>query len=283
MKGIEQLSLGWRTHLMFPRFDAQVLPQADHITVRTPHNPGFWWGNFLLYDRAPREGDAAAWIAAFDAEIGQQQPESAHCTFGIEGPADFALPADFAAAGFTKERSTILVLQPDMLDPALPPLPRDLRVRVAELPGRTPELLDLQVATDEGAHPVDGYRLFRERQMQRYAAMQDAGLGHWFGVFARTPQGEQLVADCGLFRPRRGGGGTARFQNVGTHPDWRRRGIATALVHAVCRHGFRVMRDDTLVIAADPLNPAIRLYEAIGFEHDHDIATLVRKPPAAAA
>ncbi|MES1162113.1 MAG: GNAT family N-acetyltransferase, partial [Rhizobacter sp.] len=110
---------------------------------------------------------------------------------------------------------------------------------------------------------ANGYRLFRERQMVRYGAMDRAGLGHWFGVFT---SGGELVADCGLFTDGRLG----RFQHVSTHPAWRRRGLCSALVHAVCRHGFEVMQLESLVIIADPLDVAIGLYESLGFVRSAD-------------
>ena len=50
----EPHSLGWRTDLIFARFDGEVVPRCDHLVIRAPHNPTFWWGNFLLYDHAPR-------------------------------------------------------------------------------------------------------------------------------------------------------------------------------------------------------------------------------------
>jgi RimJ/RimL family protein N-acetyltransferase len=281
---IETLPLGWRTHLIFPRFDAQIEDRGDHLVVRTPHNPTYWWGNFLLYAKPPREGQADDWIAEFDATIRLAQPESAHLAFGIAGGGDFELPADFAAAGLVKHRTTVLTLKRELLDPAVPPLSREYGVRALELPARIGEIVELESAINAGEHAEPGYSQFREREMQRYTAMQDAGLGHWFGVFARQqPKGERLVASCGLFREKRGFGMVSRFRDVGTHPEWRQRGLATALLHAVCRHGFEVMGDETIVIATDPDDRAIRIYEAIGFEREDDIYSLERPPRGSAA
>lgn len=42
------LSLGWRTDLIFARFDGQVTDCGKHVRVRTPANPTFWWGNLHL-------------------------------------------------------------------------------------------------------------------------------------------------------------------------------------------------------------------------------------------
>jgi len=44
-------------------------------------------------------------------------------------------------------------------------------------------------------------------------------------------------------------------------------GLGSALVHAVCRHGFDAMRLESLVIIADPQDVAIGVYESLGFAH----------------
>ena len=147
--------------------------------------------------------------------------------------------------------------------------------------------VEVQMAADIGAHePQAEYRVFRERQMARYGAMQRAGLGHWFGVFARTGGGgegdhrEVLVADCGLFRDAALGHTLGRFQFVSTHPAWRRRGLCRALIDHVCRHGFDAMGLHTLVIVADPDDVAIGLYESVGFERGTSTWHIERKPGA---
>jgi RimJ/RimL family protein N-acetyltransferase len=248
--------------------------------VRTPRNPTFWWGNFLLYDRAPQPGDAAAWLAAFDAEITQVQPGSGHLAFGIDVPERFELPADFAAAGLELLTQSVLTLTRDQLQAPPKAIDHGFSVRAAELPARIGALVDLQVASDEGGHEPAGYRVFREQQMRRYTAMQDAGLGHVFAVFTRMPHGERPVADCGLFRDGRGPGSVARFQHVETHPQWRRRGLCSALVHRVCRHAFEVTGVETLVMVADPDDVAIGIYEALGFQRGADVYELQRRPAA---
>ena len=237
---MEPRSLGWRTDLIFARFDGEVTAHADHMVVRTPRDPTFWWGNFLLFGAAPREGDAPTWLARFEAEIAAKQPDSRHITFGVDSEAAFELPAEADAA------------------------------------------VELQVVADAGVveTPAD-YRLFRQRQMRRYEAMERAGMGHWFAVQAcHAEGGEQLVADCGLFHEP--GQKLGRFQHVVTHPLWRRRGLCSALIHAVCQRGFDRMGLDTLVIVADPDDVAIRLYEALGFERGASIWHLEKAPPHAA-
>jgi RimJ/RimL family protein N-acetyltransferase len=275
MKRIDELSLGWRTDLIFPRFDAQVIQRPGHIVVRTPHNPTFYWGNFLLFDHAPRDGDAAPWLAAFEQEIAREQPQSRHLAFGIDTPDPWAMPADFAAAGLVLDQATVLSLQPHRLRPPRRDIGPSFNIRPLDLPREQTLAVENQVASDTGGFEPSGYRSFRERQMQRYGAMAAAGRGHWFGVFAGTPAEPQLAADCGLFSD---GGSLGRFQFVTTHPAWRRRGLCTALIHAVCSHGFEAMGLLSLVIVADPEDVAIVLYESLGFERGVTTWQLERRP-----
>ncbi|MEP7102156.1 MAG: GNAT family protein [Burkholderiales bacterium] len=282
---IEPRSLGWRTDLIFARFDGEVIARADHLVIRTPHNPTFWWGNFLLFDHAPREGDAAAWLARFAAEIAALQPESRHLTFGIDSGDTFELPPDFAAAGFTRFSSTVLTMRRDQLRAPRAARTSALRIAPLQLPEQAAAAVTLQVETDDGHSegPV-AYRLFRERQMRRYEAMDRAGMGHWFAAFVRDDAGaEHMVADCGLFcAPADERAPLGRFQHVETHPAWRRRGLCAALIHAVCLHGFEKMGLETLVIVADPDDVAIGLYESLGFVRGASTQHLEKPPPRTA-
>ena len=76
-------SLAFRTDLaMLEHSGSEVEDRGDHLVVRTPDNPTFWWGNFLLLAQPPADTDEArAWLARFEAEL----PASRHRTFGVDG------------------------------------------------------------------------------------------------------------------------------------------------------------------------------------------------------
>jgi len=279
MKAPAALSEGWRTDLMFARFDGELVERADCIVVRTPSNPTYWWGNFLLFDHAPRAGDAAEWSRRFEAEIARHHPESRHTTFGVDACEAFELPNDFVERGFGLYASNVLTMRREQLRAPRTALPSGFRVGTLKLPGQSAEAVELQVLCDAGEHlPVEGYRLFRQRQMARYESMGRQGLGDWFGVVAQTARGEQLVADCGLFHAGPGGDAPGRFQHVETHPAFRCRGLCSALIHAVCEDAFERLQLHTLVIVADPLDVAIGLYESLGFARGAASWHIERRP-----
>jgi hypothetical protein len=78
-------SLGYRTDLIFARHYGMVADRGDHLVIRTPSNPGFHWGNFLLFAQPPGEGSLARWKALFHDEITARQP-ARHLAFGWDSP-----------------------------------------------------------------------------------------------------------------------------------------------------------------------------------------------------
>ena len=272
------LSLGWRTDLMFARFDGQVIDCGNHLRVTTPGNPTYWWGNFLLFHHAPGPGDLERWMALFAHEIESRQPASRHRAFGVDVRERLTLPPEFAAAGFELNEATVLTLTREQLRASPKPLPAAIEFRVLDLPRDAAAIVDKQVAVDESRFEVAGYRLFAERQMQRYAAMQRAGMGHWLGLVAHVDGRAVLAASCGLFHDAASGERLGRFQVVSTHPAWRRRGLCTALVHAACRHGFEAMDLRTLAMVADPTDVAIDVYESLGFRRGLSTWQIERAP-----
>ena len=273
-----RLSPGWRTDLIFARFDGQVADRGNHLCILTPTNPTYWWGNFLLFHHAPGPGDFERWMALFDEEIASRQPASRHRAFGIDVPRRVVLPPEFAAAGFELNEATVLTLTRDQLLAPRKPPPVGIGFRVLDLSSDSAAVVDKQVAVNEARDELAGYRVFAERQMRRYAAMQRAGLGHWFGLVGAVDGRPVLAASCGLFRDPASSARPGRFQYVSTHPAWRRRGLCTALVHAACRHGFEAMDLRTLAMVADPADVAIDVYESLGFRRGVSTWQLERAP-----
>lgn len=267
---LSDLQPGWRTDLILYQHGSLLTEREDCIVVRTPGNPTFYWGNFLLLPRAPADAGLAHWQARFEQEIGSLQPESRHLAFGINAaPSGEALPA-WQAAGFECIETSVLRLRPgQLLAPQRPPRGA-VRFAQLDLERDIEAVVALQCAEDQGFEPA-GYATFRRRQMQRYAAMARAGCGAWFGVWCDGV----LAADCGLIRDAALG----RFQHVSTHPAYRRRGLCSLLVNAVSAWGFDRWRLAEIVMCADPHDVAIGLYEALGYRRIGQEWGLQRRSP----
>lgn len=273
---VEGLSLGWQTEIGFARFDGLVSERADCVVVRTPSDPLFYWGNCLILPQPPRDAELPHWLQRFEEEVGRFTPESGHVAIGFDARGPHEPLIQWAAAGFEIYATETLVLKQESTRPMARALDADFHFRALDL-SQGPDLqraLELQCATMEAGFEPAGYRRHRERQLQRYAAMQRAGLGAWFGVW----QGDELLADCGLFKA--GEASTlGRFQHVSTHPAWRRRGLCTGLIAATLRHGFEQMGLQRLVMCADPEDVAIGIYESLGFQRESRTLSAQRRPP----
>ncbi len=247
-------SLGYRTDLIFARVHGVIADRGDHLVIRTPSNPGFYWGNFLLFDQPPGDGALERWKALFHEEIASRQP-ARHLAFGWDSPeGERGVLEPFLAAGFLLNESVVLVA--DAVHPPRYPN-RDVSIRPLSTDDEWRQAMENQVACHASRFPLPAYREFKARQMNAYRRMADAGLGAWFGAFAEG----RLVADLGVFVD----GGVARFQAVETHPGFRRGGICGTLVHESARHAFATLGVERLVMVADAHHHAGRIYESLGF------------------
>ncbi|WP_158263735.1 GNAT family N-acetyltransferase [Deinococcus arcticus] len=265
-------SLAYFTDLALRRQEGSRIDRGpEAVVVRSPHNPTFWWGNFLLMAAPPRPGDRVRWEAAF----GAAHPQAAHRTFGVDSPGDDEGAADeFRAAGYEVLLDTVLTTS-HTVAPAR--LNRDTQVRPLRDEADWAAALALRLAVNAAEphpHEPGGYRTFAARKLASARAMQAAGQGAVFGAF--DDQG-QMLSGLGLFDA---GEGVARYQTVETHPQARSRGLAGTLVHTAGAWARQTLGTRTLVIVADPGYHAQALYERVGFRATERQLAIQRSPGA---
>ena len=249
-------SLGYRSSLMFTAFEGEVLDRGSHLVVRTPRNPTYRWGNYLLFDAPPGPGDVERWPALFEHEMADVVGTGGHRAFGWDDPSgEEGELAPFLDAGYRVDRSGVLTAS-RVVPPPRPS--RTARTRPLRSEEDWARATQNQILCREEQEDEEGFRLFKERQMRSYREMAASGLGAWFGAF----EGDRLVADLGLFVE----GDVGRFQQVCTAPDRRRRGLCGTLVHAAAAFGFEHMGARTLVLVAEDGGPPARIYASVGFE-----------------
>ena len=265
---MEIASLAFRTDLMVLALGGSEVEHRDgYVVVRTPANPTYFWGNFVLFATAVAPGDVAARLELFAGEF----PAAAHVAWGID-TVDGTVGADdeLVAAGFHVGRDTVLTAS------ALqrPARPADAELRPVESGDDWSQALALHIAC---ADPADEHvtEEFLAGWVAAARALCDRGHATWFGAF---DDGE-LLSSLGIVSD---GSGLARFQSVETHPEARRRGLASALVH----HAGRTALDDgatRLVIVADPGYHAIGIYRSLGFVESETQVQLTRPPGSTGA
>lgn len=244
---------------------SHVDDRGEYLAIRSPHNPTYWWGNFLLLSEAPQPGQAGQWLATFATEF----PEASHVALGIDVIEISAVNVgELVAADLRLERSAVLTAH-EVHEPPRPNQSATYR----ELSDdddwqQAAELRAVLSEGEPGAEPA-----FLHARLASERALTRAGHGSWFGAFLDG----RLVAQLGLITD---GSGVARYQNVETHPAWRQQGLAGTLVWRAAQHGLDNLGAATLVMAADPQYGAIRVYRSVGFVDAETQIGFDRPPPA---
>jgi ribosomal protein S18 acetylase RimI-like enzyme len=257
--------------------DHTVTRRDGYLVVRSPSNPAFWFGNFLVFDDPPRTGDGERWERLFEREFADE-PRVRHRTLRWDRSdgAPGAGIEEFTGRGYDLESLVGLVARPDELV-VHPRANRDVTVRPLDpaTGGRDEPLwaavLEIQVAGRDRELSEPGYRDFSRTRQGELRALFRAGRGAEY--VALTPAGE-VVAACGIVTT----GDRGRFQAVETAEPHRRRGICSRLVvdaaaQAAAEHSLRA-----LVIVADADYHALGLYESLGFRRQERVSSLCRPP-----
>lgn len=199
------------------------------FVVRSPDNPGYHWGNFLLVEQPQPPAECL--------ELFREHVDVEHVSIGMLWEPD---PQEWA--GFTLGCNEVQVsASPPVAEPVVGYTVRALTAADWE-------------RTFEGDV---GMRQFQSRHAAARLRLAQAGQGEFFGAFAD----DRLVARLGIIMC---GDGIARYQSVMTDPDHRRRGLASHLL-GVAGSWAQARGATQWVIHVDPDTPAQRLYSALGF------------------
>lgn len=244
---------------------SEVTDYPDHVVVRSPDHPGFWWGNFILLAVAPRPREAAGWLARF----AEMFPGASHVALGVDDASPAAAErSGLPEAGLRIEQTTVLTTHL-VQAPAHVNRAADFRPLAGQADWQ--QSLDLRLAADDGSQSTS--QAFYEQRTTEARRVAESGHGAWFGAFDRG----RLTAQLGIFSD---GSGVARYQNVETDPGWRRKGLAGTLVWRAGQYALAELDARTLVMVADPEAAAIRLYRSVGFR-DAESQIAFQRPPYA--
>lgn len=263
---MDVVSRGYRTDLALLRLGGSTIEDlGDHLVVRTPDNPTFWWGNFLLLSDPAAARDADRWLGRFAEAF----PGARHVAIGVDGTGGQAGDlATYTGRGFTVEASTVMTAA-SVHPPARPNTEATYRRLMTDADWA--QSVGLRLACDEEEDYGDNHHEFVRRRTATSRALCEAGHGDWWGAFLDG----SLVSQLGLIAA---GTGLARFQTVETSPAHRGSGLAGTLVHHASLRGFDELGVRTLVMVADPGYLAVRVYRSVGFVDDETQLGAARRP-----
>lgn len=262
MTAVHDLPPGWGTDLaVLELTGSRIEDLGDHLVVRTPANPGFRWGNFLLVTDPGAVGDAERWTSRFADAF----PGADHLTVAfVRAPGDARA---WQSLGLEVQVDDVLTTRT---------LPRETPLadgyEVHALAGQDWELslaraLVANAAT--GQEDAASFERFATERTRVRRALSERGDAAFFGAFSDGA----LVAELGIVRCGR----RARYQDVGTDELHRRRGLASFLLGTAARWAGERGCDEW-VIVTEATNPAGRVYRSLGFTPDVGNAHVHRGP-----
>ena len=256
------MPIGWATDLAILELTgSSVADRGDHLVVRSPHNPGYHWGNCLLVTDPAKVDDADRWAECFATQF-------PHATWFAAGLVTTpSKPQAWARYGIELEQLDVLVTT---TVPRTAPHADGYLVR--QLADGDWDLLvarDIAENLRTGEYDPEVHERFVRQTVASHRRLCDADVAAWFGAF----HGEDLVADLGIVRC----GLMARYQAVGTHPRHRRRGLASHLL-GVAAEWSAQRGCDTWVIVTESTNDAGRVYRRAGFTHGDAEVNAYRRP-----
>jgi len=244
-----------RTDLIFAKFSGQITDCGSYTLIRTPDNPHYYWGNYIIFDGPPQPGDHQKWTEIFKRKFSDYDVLN-HMVFTWEPSADQSGGyQEWIDQGFELDESVILATERPNF-----PIKYHSKLEVKRI--KTDEewegVTRLQLRCADPKFDPVSYEAFKRTQMREYRAMSEAGMGDWFGAYL----GHELIGDLGVFFE----GEIARYQSVGTHPDFRRQGVCQTLVYEAALIALETYQVSTLVMEADMHAHAAKIYQSLGFK-----------------
>ncbi|MBC7712398.1 MAG: GNAT family N-acetyltransferase [Rhizobacter sp.] len=245
-------SLSLQTNMIFARNESEIIERESYIVVKTLSNPGFHWGNYLIFKKAPVEGDIVNWMNIFERKMSHYK-EFKHYVFAwdelSEPRSEEYLTHDFELQKSVSLQTSTLTYPKHYNSKII--------VRTLESTEDWDAATELQVAAREERFSGEEYREFKINQSESYKKLIKENRGARFGAFLEG----KIVADLGIYFE----GDLARYQSAVTDNQYRRQGICATLVYESGMYALKNWQIKTLVMEADPDYHAAKVYESVGF------------------
>ncbi len=251
-------SIGLKTDLFFSEFAGNVNTSKSNILIKTPNNPNYHWGNYIVFYSAPKKGDIKKWKQLFNDNF-EYYKSPHHYSFTWDNINESSLSTDdsikeFVDDGF--EFETHSVLTTNKLK-TYKDHNTNFQFKTLNSNQDWEMAKDLQIVCMDPKYANSNHINFKTNQMKQYQEMSKEGLGHWYGLFNK----EQLISNLGIYGNKNFG----RFQSISTHPNFRSQGACHDLLIHSSKHFSNKFKPTNFVIIADKSYHALGLYKSCGF------------------
>lgn len=229
----------------------ETFAAAGATFVRNAATPNIYDANHVTAIRVRSPRAISALLKAIDREFAA----SNHRRFDV----DYRTPPEFVARlllepGYTRDDGLLMLLEGGVQGP--PPRPCDIRPIRTKADWEAMWELSLM---DWNEHHERQHRVVKEeiaREMWHSKQAKQPPVQYWMAY-----EGERAVA---YFNSWQGVGGVGQVEDLFTHPAYRKRGYARALLHHTVAES-RKSGAGPIVIAADPTDTPKHIYAAMGW------------------
>ena len=253
MASMEVRSLSYSTLLHLLSYRSLIENKKEYLVVKTPHNPGYYWGNFLFFYQAPHENAMAEWEFLFDQEF-MDIPVS-HKAFAWDSTnhlGNYMKP--FIKKKYYYEVDDVMIAtvveKPNYYN-------SQLTIKAINSEKELVQACQLNVACF-GHGLGNTYSSYVNRLMSDFHKDTEMGRGVWIGAFLKN----QLVGDMGLFNV---GYQRGLICSVKTDPNHRENGVCRTLLYQAVKYGFEQMGMVEIVLVTDQNYHASTIYRSVGF------------------
>lgn len=246
-------SLALKSDLFLSEIQSQIVDHGDCIQVQTTAQPHYFWGNFLIFPKAPIDSSLTEWKERYKELFNTKDPGFYTFTWDVETLAPSqGLNQDWQKQGFSCNVDiTLRHSKPQSAKTLLNLIVRKLQLEEYEL---IPQL-----HYNPGSEfSRDQQLAFMSKRVEFYKLFQSKGLGERYGAFL----GEELVGELGIYFKDE----IARYNEIATHHEHYRKGICSQLVQDSARLLSQEKEVKHFVIVADRDYHAINAYKSLGFE-----------------
>lgn len=242
--------LSHKTDLIISSFSGEVIDRNNYIVIKTPSEPNYFWGNYLLFPKEPEKGDYQKWINIYKSEF-VNKPSFLTFTWdsSIEGLVEEFINNNFKLSKYWV-LSTQKVNKPSKYN-------NNIEIRELKTENDWEQYIDVHI-NENWYLSSQSQKLFLESQRESAKRIVQSGKGKRFGAFLEN----KLVGEAGIYYE----GNLGRYNQISTHQNFRRQGICGTLIYKISKIAFENMGIETLVIVADEEYHATKIYMDVGFK-----------------